>query len=48
MDPREFPLEKAVNEIWGGSVGTILSCIPGKVGIFRGEEMKSELLLARP
>ena len=47
MDAREFPLEKAVKEIWGGNKGTILSCIPGKLAFFRGEEMKSELLLMR-
>jgi hypothetical protein len=26
-------------------MGTILSCIPGKLGFFRGEDMQSELLL---
>jgi hypothetical protein len=47
IDAREFPLENAVKEIWGGSMGTILSCIPAKLAFFRGEEMKSELLLMR-
>jgi hypothetical protein len=34
--------------IWGGSMGTVLSCIPGKLAFFRGEEKKSELLLQHP
>jgi hypothetical protein len=45
LDGRELGLEEAMTEVWGGSMGTILSCIPGKLGFFRGEEMKSELLL---
>jgi hypothetical protein len=47
IDARELGLEEAMAEVWGGSMGTILSCIPGKLGFFRGEEMKSELLLER-
>jgi hypothetical protein len=48
IDAQEIHLEEAIHYIWGGSIGTILSCIPGKLGFFRGEEVKSELLLARP
>jgi hypothetical protein len=45
LDAQELHLEEAIHHIWGGSTGTILSCIPGKLGFFRGEEIKSELLL---
>jgi hypothetical protein len=48
MDGRELPVEDAMDLIWGGSMGTVLSCIPGKLAFFRGEEMKSELLLHHP
>jgi len=43
-----MPLEDAMKEISGGDMGTILSCIPGKLAFFRGEEMRSERLLERP
>jgi hypothetical protein len=48
LDGKEMPLEDAMKEISGGDMGTILSCIPGKLAFFRGEEMRSERLLERP
>jgi hypothetical protein len=45
IDGRALPLEEAMDCIWGGSMGSVLSCIPGKLAFFRGENMKSELLL---
>ena len=47
MDRRALPLGEAIQAIWGGSMGTILSCVPGKLAFFRGEEIKSETLLER-
>jgi hypothetical protein len=48
IDARELDLDDAVRQIWGGSMGAILSCVPGKLGVFRGEDMKSERLLVHP
>ena len=47
IDGRALPLQEAMDSIWCG-MGSVLSCIPGKLAFFRGEEMKSELLLQRP
>ena len=48
LDRRKMQLDDALSEVWGGSFGTIVSCVPGKLAFFRNEEMKSELLLQRP
>ena len=48
LDAREMDLDDAVRRIWGGSMGSILSCVPGKLGLFRSEEMKRERLLIHP
>src|ERR1700751_1111003 len=45
IDNRALPLREALEAVWGGSMGTILSCVPGKLAFFRSEEMKSETLL---
>lgn len=47
LDGRAWLLDEALKTVWGSSYGTILSCIPGKLAFFRGEEMKSETLLQR-
>ena len=41
-------LDQAMQRIWGGSEGTILSCVPGKLAFFKDEEMRSERLLIHP
>jgi hypothetical protein len=48
LDAQEIALEDVVHRVWGGDMGTIVSCIPGKLGFFRGEDMKSELVLDHP
>jgi hypothetical protein len=48
MDGQEMGLEEAMEQTRGRCRGTILSCIPGKLAFFRGEEMRSEYLLERP
>jgi len=42
---QEMDLESAVEEVIGSGMGTILSCIPGKLALFAGED--ETLLLAR-
>jgi hypothetical protein len=41
-------LDDAMQETCGAQMGTILSCILGKLAYFRDEEMHSERLLQRP
>ena len=45
LDGQELQLESALENVIGGGMGTILSCIPGKLGYFEGED--ESLLLAR-
>ena len=45
IDGQELELEEAVHQVWGCDMGTIVSCIPGKLGLFQGEDMKSARLL---
>jgi hypothetical protein len=48
IDGPELEIHEALKGIWGGDSGTILSCVPGRLCFFRGEEMKSERLLEHP
>jgi hypothetical protein len=48
IDGKEMLLDDAMNHIWGREIGTILSCVPGKLAFFVGEEVKSERLLEHP
>jgi hypothetical protein len=43
IDGCALPLEVALQHIWGRGIGTIISCIPGKLGYFEDEE-ESRLL----
>ena len=45
LDRTELILEEAIKRVLGREMGTILSCIPGKLAFFQGEEMHSERLL---
>ena len=45
IDGTELILEEAIKRVLGREMGTILSCIPGKLAFFQGEEMHSERLL---
>jgi hypothetical protein len=45
LDGEELQLESALENVIGGGMGTILSCIPGKLAYFEGED--ESLLLAR-
>jgi hypothetical protein len=45
LDTRTLPLEDAVREVVGSSTGTVISCIPGKLAYFEGEERRVRLIL---
>ena len=45
LDGREMPLSKAVEAISGSSSGGFISCLPGRLGYFEYEELKSAYLL---
>lgn len=45
IDGTELILEEAITRVLGRDMGTILSCIPGKLAFFQGEEMHSKRLL---
>ena len=45
IDGRELDLRAALELVSGRGIGTILSCVPGKLAYFGGED--EELLLAR-
>ncbi len=43
IDGKELDLEEAIGRVRGYGMGTVLSCIPGKLGYFEDEE-KARLL----
>jgi len=45
LDGQELQLESALESVVGSGMGTILSCIPGKLAYFEGED--ESLLLTR-
>ena len=40
LDAQELPLLQALKEIVGMGTGTIVSCIPGKLGYFEDEDVR--------
>lgn len=48
LDGRSLPIQEAMDAVWGQFSGSVLSCIPGRLAFFHGEEMKSERLLKHP
>jgi hypothetical protein len=48
IDAQEMDLLDVMKQILGREIGTILSCVPGKLGFFCGEGMKSERPLVHP
>jgi hypothetical protein len=44
-DGQELDLESAIQRVVGSDMGTILSCVPGKLALFAGED--EMLLLAK-
>ncbi len=47
LDGRELPVRDALEAIMGMSNGAFVSCIPGRLGIYEYESMKSSYLLQR-
>ena len=47
-DGRELPLLEALEDIVGCQMGTILTCVPGKLAYYEGEEMANRWILERP
>lgn len=47
LDGREMPLAEALNAIVGMGNGAFVSCIPGRLGFYEYEAIKSSYLLSR-
>ena len=47
LDEREMPLGDALVAILGKGNGAFVSCIPGRLGFYEYEDMKSSYLLTR-
>jgi len=47
LDRRLMPLEEALNQVVGGGAGSLISCIPGRLGYFEGEEPGHRYILER-
>jgi hypothetical protein len=45
LDGKELELESVLERVFDNDAGTILSCLPGRLGLYSGEDEK--LLLAR-
>jgi hypothetical protein len=48
LDGQETELRPALEEIVGYYDGTFVSCLPGRLGYFEGEEPKERYILERP
>jgi hypothetical protein len=47
LDGRDMPLRDALDAVIGMGSGAFLSCIPGRLGFYEYEEMKSSYILSR-
>ena len=47
LDGRELPLEEALARVVGGGSSTLLSCIPGRLAYYEGEEAGERFVLLR-
>ncbi|MFA5982399.1 MAG: hypothetical protein WC782_00105 [Methylococcaceae bacterium] len=45
FDGKIMQLEEALNKIVGSGVATIISCIPGELAYYEGEDLKNRLIL---
>ena len=48
FDGQDAELRQALEEIVGYCAGTFLSCLPGRLGYFEGEEPNERYILERP
>ncbi len=47
LDGKEMPLSQALKQVIGRQMGTFLSCIPGRLAFFEGEEVGARWILER-
>ena len=47
LDGREMQLEDALEEVVGGGLGTFVSCLPGRLAYFEGEDPGARYVLSR-
>lgn len=47
IDGREMPLSEALEAVIGYGMGTIISCVPGRLAYFEGEGMNVRFLLEK-
>jgi len=47
LDGRSLPLASALERVVGQGMGTLISCIPGKLGFFEGEGPSDRYILER-
>ena len=47
LDGREMPLDEVLERIVGFGDGTLISCVPGKLAFFEGEEPEDRCILRR-
>jgi len=47
LDGRSMPLDEALAQVAFSYEGTLISCIPGKLGYFEGENMGDRCILKR-
>ena len=47
LDGREMPLSEALEAVIGMGDGAFVSCIPGRLGFYEYEDIKSSYLLSR-
>jgi len=48
LDGRELVLLDVLRQVVGAGGGTLVSCIPGRLGYFEGEMPRDRFILARP
>ncbi len=47
IDGKIVPLEEALSLVFGWGLGTVLSCIPGKLAYYEGEEANCRYILEK-
>ena len=47
LDGREMSLGDALRDVIGYQMGTLISCIPGQLGFYESEEIKTRFILER-
>ena len=47
LDGRELPLDEALGAVVGRGMGTFISCLPGRLAYYEGEDPRERYLLER-